>query len=164
MKAKKLAYLSVSVALAMILSYIESQIPSLTAIPGVKAGLANIAVVFVLYRFGTKEAVIVSVIRVFLVSVMFGSVLSLAYSLSGAVLSLFIMIVLKKFRVFSTTAVSISGGVMHNVGQILAAMFLIRTDVLKYYLPFLIISGIVSGVVIGLVSSLLINRIKLEDI
>lgn len=164
MRAKKLAYLSVSVALAMILSYIESQIPSLTAIPGVKAGLANIAVVFVLYRFGTKEAVIVSVIRVFLVSVMFGSVLSLAYSLSGAVLSLFIMIVLKKFRVFSTTAVSISGGVMHNVGQILAAMFLIRTDVLKYYLPFLIISGIVSGIVIGLVSSLLINRIKLEDI
>ena len=163
MKAQKTAYLSVSIALAMVLSFVESQIPPLVAVPGIKIGLANIAVVFVLYRFGSKEAVLVSLIRVILVSFMFGSVLSLAYSLSGAIVSPVTMIILKKTKLFSTSAVSIAGGVMHNIGQISAACILLKTDVIKYYLPVLIVSGIIAGVAVGIISTILINRIKFGD-
>ena len=162
-KAKKTAYLAVSSALAIVLSYVESQIPVIAAVPGIKAGLANIAVVFVLYRFGFREAVCVSFVRILLVSVMFGSVVSLAYSLSGAVLSLVAMLIAKRLGLFSVSGVSVCGAVMHNAGQILAASLLIKTDVLKYYLPFLIAGGLVSGVIIGLISSFLIKRIKLEE-
>ena len=93
---RKLTALALTVSFALILSFIESRIPAFVAIPGVKVGLANIAVIFTLYKFGIKEAVTVSVIRVLLVSLLFGSPVSLVYSICGAVLSLTSMILLKK--------------------------------------------------------------------
>ena len=162
MKTKKIAVLALAIALAMILSFVESQIPAFVAIPGVKIGLANIAVVFVLYKLGWKEAVLISLVRVFMVSVLFGTAMSLFYSVAGAVLSLTGMVLLKKTGLFSTVAVSVTGGVLHNVGQILMACLLLETNVIVYYLPFLILSGVIAGVVIGVVSAIMVNRVQVE--
>lgn len=157
--------MAMTIAVAMILSYIESQIPPLlTAVPGIKMGLANIAVVFALYKLGWKEAGLISLLRVFLVSVMFSplGVMGLFYSLAGAVLSLLVMIGLKATGLFSSVAVSVAGGVFHNVGQIGMACILLKTKEIVYYLPVLALSGIVAGVLIGLVAAVLVKRIKLE--
>jgi len=162
MKNRKLAILSLSVALAMILSYVESQIPSLVAIPGVKMGLANLAVIFVLYKLGFKEAVLVSFVRVFMLALLFGTIVSLAYSIAGACCALVTMVILKKIDHFSCVGVSVAGGVMHNVGQIVVACFLLETNLLVYYLPYLLVSGVAAGIVIGLISATLIKRINLK--
>ena len=162
MKTKKIAVLALAIALAMILSFVESQIPAFVAIPGVKIGLANIAVVFVLYKLGWKEAVLISLVRVFRVSVLFGTAVSLFYSVAGAVLSRTGMVLLRKTGLFSTVAVSVTGGVLHNVGQILMACLLLETNVIVYYLPFLILSGVIAGVVIGVVSAIMVNRVQVE--
>ncbi len=162
MKASKLTLLALSVSLAMILSFIESQIPTFVPIPGIKMGLANIAVVFALYKMDWKYASIVSLVRVLLIAILFGSVVSLAYSATGAVLSLIFMIVLKKTDWFSTVAVSVVGGVVHNLGQIGMACILMGTDLLRYYAPFLVLSGTLAGIVIGIIAAILVKRINLK--
>ena len=163
-KNKKIAALALTISFAMILSYIESRIPPFVAIPGIKVGLANIAVIFTLYKFGVKEAICVSLLRVLLVSMLFGTPVSMIYSISGAVLSLSAMMLLKKLTPLKEVAVSVSGGVMHNVGQIAAASFMLSTNVVVYYLPFLILSGTVAGIAVGIVSAILVKRINVKKI
>ena len=160
MKTKKVAMLGLTIALAMIMSYIEALVPLSFAVPGIKMGLANIVIIFVLYKIGTKEAILVSIIRVILVSLLFSNVMAMAYSIAGAVLSLSVMWLLKKTDKFSFVGVSIAGGIMHNVGQIIMAVILLGTEQIVLYLPVLIITGTVTGVVIGIVSGLVINRFK----
>ena len=162
-RTKKLTVLAMTLSFALILSFVESRIPALVAIPGIKAGLANIAVIFALYKLGAREAVVVSILRILIVSMLFGSVASLIYSIAGAVLSLSIMILLKKLTPLTTVAVSVCGGVMHNVGQIVAASFMLNTNVVVYYLPFLLVSGTLAGIAIGIASALLIKRIPIKD-
>lgn len=145
-------------AVAMILSYVESLLPSV-GIPGVKMGLANIAVIFALFRFGWKEAAALSLVRVVLVSLLFGSVGAMLYSLAGAVLSLAVMALLCRIDRFSTVGISVAGGVAHNAGQILMAMLILQTKQLLGYLPVLAVSGIAGGVLTGLAAALLIRRI-----
>ncbi len=152
--------LGLTIALAMIMSYIEVLVPLSFAVPGIKMGLANIVIIFVLYKFGIKEAALVSLIRVILVSLLFSNVMAMWYSLAGAVLSLSVMWVLKKIDKFSVIGVSVAGGVMHNVGQIIMAIILLGTEQIALYLPVLIITGTVTGIVIGIVSGLVINRFK----
>ena len=159
---KKLTALALTVSFAMLLSFIESRIPAFVAIPGIKVGLANIAVIFCLYKFGAKEAIIVSIIRVLLVSMLFGSPISMIYSVAGALLSLCSMILLKKFTPLTEITVSVCGGVMHNIGQIATASIMLSTNVVIYYLPFLLLSGIIAGVAVGIAAGLLIKRIDLK--
>ncbi len=161
MSTKKLTTLAVTVAVAMVLSFVESRIPAFVSIPGVKVGLANIAVIFALYKLGWREAAAVSVVRVFLVSLLFGSVVSLAYSIAGAVLSLAVMMLVKRIGLFSELAVSVVGGITHNIGQILVAFLLLETEVVFYYLPFLLVTGIIAGIAVGAVSALLVRKIKI---
>ena len=161
MKTKKLVTLAVTISAAMILSFVESRIPAFVAIPGVKVGLANIAVIFALYKMGWREAITVSVIRVILVALLFGSVVSLAYSIAGALISLSLMILLRKIGIFTEVAVSVVGGITHNIGQILIAFLLLETKVVFYYLPFLLVSGVIAGIAVGVASALLIKRIKI---
>ena len=160
MKTKKVAMLGLTIALAMIMSYIEALVPLSFAVPGIKMGLANIVIIFVLYKISTKEAILVSLIRVILVSLLFSNIMAMAYSIAGAVLSLSVMWVLKKTDKFSVVGVSIAGGIMHNVGQIIMAVILLGTEQITLYLPVLIITGTATGVVIGIVSGLVINRFK----
>ena len=159
---KKLTTLAITVSLALILSFIESRIPAFVAIPGIKVGLANVAVIFTLYKIGYKEAIVVSIIRVLLVSFLFGTPVSLIYSITGAVFSLVTMMLLKRLTPLSEVTVSVSGGVMHNVGQITAASFMLSTNVVIYYLPFLLISGTIAGIAIGVASAILVKRVKIN--
>ncbi|MBE6566366.1 MAG: Gx transporter family protein [Ruminococcaceae bacterium] len=161
-KTLQLTTMAFVIAFAMILSFVESRIPAFVAIPGVKVGLANIAVIFTLYKLGVKEAITVSIIRVLLISMLFGSPVSLIYSISGATLSLATMILLKKLTPLTEVTISVTGGVMHNVGQIAAASFMLSTNVVIYYLPFLLVSGTIAGVVVGIASAILIKRIKFD--
>ena len=157
-KTKRLVLLAMLTAVAMILSYVESLLPSV-GIPGVKMGLANIAVIFALFRFGWKEAAALSLVRVVLVSLLFGSVGAMLYSLAGAVLSLAVMALLRRIDRFSTVGISVACGVAHNAGQILMAMLILQTKQLLGYLPVLAVSGIAGGVLTGLAAALLIRRI-----
>ena len=160
MKSSKVAFLGMFTAFAMILSYIESQIPVFVAIPGIKLGLPNIAIIVILYKMGWKEAATVSLIRVILSSILFGTGMTLLYSLVGGALSLTAMILLKNIKSITSVTVSVIGGICHNIGQISVAIFLTNTDELIFYLPFLLISGTIAGVVIGLISGQTVNKMK----
>lgn len=157
---KKIAVLGLCTAVALILAYVESMLPPLFhAVPGIKIGLPNIMIVFVLYRFGLKEAATVSLIRMLAVSFMFGNMMALVYSLAGAFLSMFVMVILKKLNFLSVVGVSVAGGVFHNVGQILTAMLLLGTAELGYYLIILTVTGTVSGIFVGLCGAIVEKRI-----
>ena len=158
MDTKKTTTLALLTAAAMILSYVESLLPSV-GVPGVKLGLANIAVIFTLYRLGWREALGISLVRVFMVSLLFGSLSALLYSLAGAALSLIVMALLRKTDRFSSVGVSVAGGVAHNLGQILMAMLLLGTSRLIYYYPILVLTGVAGGIFTGLTAALLIKRI-----
>ncbi len=162
MKSKKIALYGILTALALVLSYLESLIPLSFAVPGVKLGLTNIAVLFALYKLGAGDACIISLVRVLLASLLFGNAYSLAYSLSGAVLSLLVMLLLKKYARFSVTGVSVAGGVAHNAGQVLMAALIMENVGIAAYLPVLCVSGTAAGVCIGLLSALLIERVRTE--
>ena len=159
MKTKKLTTLALLTAGAMILSYVESMLPSI-GIPGVKMGLANIAVIFALYRLGWKEALGISLVRVFMVSMLFGSMSALLYSLAGAALSLGVMALLKRLDRFSETGVSVAGGVAHNIGQIAVAAMVLESGAIFYYLPVLLLSGSAAGAVIGFLGGLIVKRLQ----
>lgn len=150
--AKKVARMGVFVALAMIFSYIEVLIPFHFGIPGVKLGIANIVTVTALYLFTSKEAFGISMLRIFLMGILFGNGVSLLYSLAGGVLSFFVMWLGKKSNWFSIMGISIAGAVFHNVGQILAAFFILQNTKIFGYLPVLLMAGIVTGGLIGVVT------------
>ena len=161
MRTKKLTALSLLTALALIFSFVESQLPPLTAIPGVKMGLPNVVVVFALYKLGWREAAALSLVRVALVSILFGTAASFLYSLAGAALSFVGMVLLRRTGRFSHVGVSVAGGVLHNMGQILMASFLLETNIFAYYLPFLLVSGTLAGIAIGLLSAVMVRRVPL---
>lgn len=147
-------------ALAFVLSYIEFLLPINLAIPGIKLGLANLVIIVSLYTLGASWAFPLSLVRILLTGLTFGNPASMIYSLSGGMLSLAIMVVAKRCKLFSVTGVSVLGGVFHNVGQILAAILVVETASLLYYLPVLILSGTVAGVLIGILSSILIGHLR----
>ena len=155
-----IAMCGVLTALAMIFSYIESIIPVPIPVPGIKLGVANIAVITILYTLGIKEAVIINILRISLTAMLFGNLNSFLFSIAGAVLSMVTMIVLKKIDSFSYIGVSVSGAIMHNVGQIIAAIFIMGSSAIIYYLPVLIIAGVITGIIIGIVSGIVVKYVK----
>ena len=163
MKSVKIAFLGLFCAVAMIMSYIEAIVP--IPLPfGIKIGLPNVIIVFILYRFGIKEAAAVSLVRVLLVALLFGNAMSLAYSVAGAVLSLLIMIILKATKKFTTVGVSVAGGIFHNTGQIFVACLLMDTSEISLAIPILTLTGTIAGIVVGLCGHLLIKKFpKIKD-
>ncbi len=161
-KTRLIALLGVSVAAAMVLSFIETLIPVPFAVPGIKLGLANTVSLFLLIKLDWKAAGAVSIIRVLLTALLFGNAASLAYSFSGALLSIAVMSLLKKTGVFSSVGISISGAVAHNFGQIVLAVFLLETEQILWWLPALIVSGVITGIAIGIVVSILAKKIVLK--
>ena len=164
MKNKRMSHtaqLGLFTAVALILSYVESLLPPIwAAVPGIKIGLPNIIVILILYRAGFKSAAAVSLVRVSIVALLFGSVMTLAYSLAGAVLSLTLMALCKRSNLFSAVGVSIVGGVSHNLGQILVAITLFNTVQLGYYMIVLAFTGTVAGVFIGIAGTILMKRLE----
>lgn len=158
--AKRVARIGVFVALAMAFSYIEVLIPFNFGIPGVKLGIANIVAVTGLYIMKAREVWIISMARILLMGMLFGNGVSLVYSLSGGILSLAVMMLLKKTGKFSVIGVSISGGVSHNVGQVLAVALVMETGGIFYYLAVLLVAGAVTGMLIGILSGKIVDAIK----
>ena len=160
-KSGRAARYALLTALALVLSWLEAALPLPAAPPGVKLGLANLTAVFALYRLSLRDEASISLTRVLLVSLTFGNAYSLAYSLAGGALSLAVMALLKKTGKFSIVGVSVAGGVGHNVGQILVAMGVLGTARLAWYLPALLVSGVLAGAAIGAAGGLVVRRVRL---
>ncbi len=156
---RKIAYMGLFLALALICSYVESLIPFHFGIPGIKLGLTNIVVVLLLYCAGAKEAFLVSALRIILNGFMFGNMFAVLYSLAGAVLSFLVMLLLKKSKKLNCISVSTAGGICHNVGQLFVAALVVENFSIFYYIPVLIAAGFVTGLLIGIVSQEVILRI-----
>ena len=154
----KVAVFGVFTSLALILSYVELLIPINFGIPGMKLGLANLLVVILLYKGCPRDALLLSVIRILLSGLIFGNMFSIFYSLGGGLLSLAVMVFLKKTGQFTVAGISIGGGPSHNVGQLLVAMFVVQTYQVGYYLPVLLIAGVITGAVIGILSAEVLKR------
>lgn len=166
MNLQKVVRLSMFIALAIVLNIFESYVPIINLnIPGVKVGLANIVILSVFYLYGFKEAIYVSIIRIFVVGILRTGLFSTAFlfSLSGSIISLCAMYIVKKVKVFSIVGVSIVGSIFHSIGQIIMAYFLLKNINVMYYLPFIIIISIVTGVVIGIISKEVINHLKYDS-
>ena len=156
----KTAYLGLLLAFALILSYVEVLIPFSFGIPGVKLGLANMAVLLTLYLFGYRDAFLLTVVKALLCGILFGNMTMILYSLSGAMLSFLAMAVMVKSDRFHLFTVSSMGGVMHNVGQLLVAYFTVKTYSIFYYVPILILSGLIAGILIGIIVVLVMPYIR----
>ena len=156
MRKSNVAFLGLFTAFAMILSFVESQIPMV--IPGVKLGLPNIAIIVIMYKFGTKEAIIVSLIRVLLTALLFTDVNMILYGVAGATLSFIVMLLLK--NTLNIVTVSILGGVCHNIGQIIVASIMTSTSQIIYGLPLLIVTGVAAGLMIGLIAAHTYKKIE----
>lgn len=152
MDHKKIPYCGLFAALAILMGYVEMLIPLPVPIPGVKLGLANVIIIIMLYFMDAKSAFFVSLMRVLLSGLLFAGLAGLLYSLAGAMLSFAVMALLQKTGRFSIIGVSVAGGVFHNVGQIVVAALAVENVKMAYYLPFLLVSGVVTGFVIGLVA------------
>lgn len=156
---QKIALRGLLVAVAMVLSWVEAQVPVFFAVPGIKLGLTNLVVLVALYCLSEKDGMVINIVRIVLVGCTFGNMFSLVYSIAGGALSGFTMIVMKRLGRFDITAVSVAGGIMHNVGQILVAMVVLETSSLLYYLPVLWISGIAAGLLVGLAGKAVVRRL-----
>ncbi len=165
--AKRVAMAGIFVSLALIFSYVESLIPFNFGIPGIKLGLANVVIVTGLYLMKLPDVCLIALIRIFVSGLLFGNMMSLIYSLSGGILSLIVMILLKRTNKFSVIGVSISGAVCHNIGQIAAAIVVTGVPVIVYYLPGLMGVGIITGAVMGIIAShilvILTRSIKISN-
>lgn len=144
--------IGVFIAMAMIVGYIETLIPFSFGVPGIKLGLTNIVIVVALYSMNGKEAFIISMIRIVLVGFLFGNVWGILYSLSGGILSFLIMALLKRTHKFSLIGVSVVGGVFHNIGQVIVAALAVENFYVVFYLPALMIGGIITGILIGILA------------
>lgn len=161
MNSRRLVTTALLVTAALLFSYIESLFPFFFGIPGMKLGMANLAVVVALYRYGWREALAVNVLRILLSGFLFGNMFSVLFSLSGALASFLCMLIARKLGL-SLYGVSMVGGVSHNAGQLFAAAFLVQTAKVGYYAPFLLAAGLITGFLIGVLGRDLFRRIPEE--
>ena len=147
-------------AVAIIFGYVESLLPVFAGIPGIKLGLANLSVLFILVRYTFLDAILVSLIRIFVIGYMFGNFAGILYSLAGAALSLSIMAFLRYRTKVSVFAISMAGGISHNIGQLIVASLIVENSSLLLYGPVLVISGIITGFTIGWLTTQTLKRVR----
>ena len=152
---RKTVYTGMLLACALLLSYVESLIPFGFGIPGIKLGLANLAVVLCLYQNHTKTAFLLNLMRILLAGFLFGSLYSILYALAGGLFSFFVMWAARASGFFTIRGVSVLGGVFHNIGQLLIAGFVVRTVGVFYLIPYLLLAGVLTGWLIGFITGLL---------
>lgn len=157
---QRVAECGIFVALAMIFSYVEAMIPINFGVPGMKLGIANLVVVVGLYFMKPGDVFLISMVRILLMGWMFGNGMSLIYSVAGGVLSFAVMLLLKKHSGLSMTGVSIAGGVSHNLGQILVAVWVVNNAKVMYYFPALLVAGVITGTLIGILSGRLLKAVR----
>jgi heptaprenyl diphosphate synthase len=154
------ALCGVFIALAMILSYLESLIPISAAVPGIKLGLANLVTIVSLKKLGIKPTIIISVGRIILSGFLFSNLTVIIYSLAGAALSILVMVAVSHIRVFTVTGVSICGAVAHNLGQLIVAAIVLENVRIMYYIAVLGLSGAVFGALIGVLAGYIIRSVR----
>lgn len=162
MNAKKVTELALLTSLALIIFIVELQIPNPFPIPGVKLGLANIITVYGVYHYKAKEVFLIVFVRILLGSFFSGNMMALMYSLAGGLVCLIGMLLLKK--VLSEKYIwvcSVLGAILHNIGQIMVAYFVVGKGILLYF-PFLLISGCLAGAFTGCCTQLILHRTALE--
>ncbi len=159
-KTKRVAVFALFTALAFTLSFLETLIPINVGVPGVKIGLANLVVVAALYLLDEKEAFAVSMIRILISGLLFTGAFSLLYSFAGGILSFSVMLLAKKSEKLSVLGVSVLGAAVHNIGQIIVAAIVMQTAKIVYYLPVLLISGVIAGIIVGIISKILVERLS----
>ena len=159
----KVAYIGVMLAFALILSYIESLVSFDSVFPGIKLGLSNFIVVIALYVFGPFSGLMLALLKAVISSLIFGNMTMMIYSISGAILSFAVMYLLYKTGGFHIPVISASGGVFHNIGQFLAAVFIMKAfapGAFAIYIAVLIASGLVSGILTGFIAQICLPYIK----
>lgn len=159
MKSARIAYIAVLGALSVVFGYIESLFPIPVAIPGIKLGISNIVVLFALLKMNKSDAFFVLIIKVLVCSLLFSGMNGFFYSLSGGILSFFAMITALRLDL-SAVGASMAGGVFHNIGQIFAAAVMLRSLSAFYYLPVLLLSGIIVGGIVGILCKTVIARLR----
>lgn len=157
---KNIALYGMCIALAFLLSYLEALFPVHGMLPGMKLGLTNLIVLFSLYYLNGKAACFINFVRILLVALTYGTLVSFCFSVAGGMASFLVMWLLKKTGWFHITAVSVAGGVFHNLGQIVVAIFLLRTTAVVWYFGFLCISGVVSGFAIGILAGTVLRKLE----
>lgn len=158
-RTKKLALSALFAALAMIFSYVEALIPMPVPVPGIKLGIANLVIVMVIYKLGFRYALSINCIRIIISGLLFSGVFGMIYSFAGGILSITIMYLLHRTKLFSMVGISMAGGVMHNLGQLFTACILMSTTSLMSYFPVLMFSGLFSGIIIGILAHITYNRL-----
>jgi heptaprenyl diphosphate synthase len=163
MEIKKISNLSMLLALSIVFSIIESFIPIIGGIiPGVKLGLANTVIIFVIYMYSFKDALFISILRVFLVGLLRTGLFNITFffSLAGAFLSIIVMYLMKKYTKLSVVGVSVMGALFHSIGQVLMGMIILKTTSLIYYLPYILLFSIPTGIIVGMVSKTVLSYYK----
>lgn len=156
--SERVAKMGIWIALGLIFSYVESQIPVVLGVPGIKLGLANLLVLMVLYRFGLRWALLCNIIRIVLAGLLFGNAIGIMYSLCGAACSIAAMFLLYQKEWLSIAGVSMLGAIFHNIGQILIAGILLSFQTVWIYIPYLMISAVIMGLLIGNLTSFLLKK------
>lgn len=159
---EKLVFMALLVAQALVLGIIERMIPVPFICPGAKLGLANIVTVVALYYFSFAEILTIVVLRITLLAFFAGSLSSFLYSLSGGMLSFFVMYLLLKLfgdRI-GTMGISVAGAVFHNIGQVVIASLVVQNFKMFFYFPVLLVTGIGTGIFVGLTAQLLLTHMK----
>jgi heptaprenyl diphosphate synthase len=161
-KVNRMVFLAIMASLSIIIHFVESLFPLPGALPGIKLGLSNTVSLIVLYIYGPVSAFVILIIRVLLSSFLYAGLSSLIFSLTGGILSVSAAVLIWRLREkgFSIVGASTAGGVFHNIGQILAAYAVLRTDSVFYYLPVLILSGTITGIATGILAGILVPRLN----
>lgn len=158
--AYKIGLSSILAALAMIFSYIEAIMPLSIGVPGIKLGIANLVIIIALYKLDGRYAFAINLLRIIVAGLLFSGIFGMFYSMAGGILSLLTMILLKKTNLFSVVGISLAGGVMHNLGQVILASLLVSNIKVFIYFPVLIFSGIATGILIGIVAMIILQKLK----
>ena len=158
--AKKTALGGVLTACALIFSYVEYLVPISIGVPGIKLGLANAVIIVALYGLGVKYAFAINITRIVIAGLLFSGIFGMLFGLFGGVLSLTVMALLKRAGIFGVTGISVAGGAAHNIGQLAVAAFFIANFAVIYYLPVLLISGVLTGLLIGIIAGALLQRLS----
>ena len=157
---RRISTYAMNVALAFVFSYIEAIIPFNIGIPGVKPGFANIVILLTICMSDhIIDAYAIAIIRVILAGMTFGNMSTMIYAMAGTLLATTLMLTTKKTGLLSTTGISIIGGIAHNMGQLITAIIMLSTVSLIYYLPILIIAGMIAGIVTGIIAERCIKHL-----
>lgn len=159
-KMREITVCALLSSLALILSYLEFLLPLPVPIPGIKLGIANLAVMVAMYKLSNRYALTVNLVRILIAGLLFNGVFGAFYALAGALLSFTVMCGLKYSDKFSIVGVSMAGSVAHNLGQLMLASFIMSTPHLFYYFPVLLFSGMLTGILLGITAYHLNNKLK----